>query len=47
MKSMERLLGVGIERLNSAGLTFGLGSALILSLIGLIIASAVAYHYVG
>ena len=47
MKLVERIIGDAIARLNSAGLTFGLGSALIVSFIGLIIASAVAYHYVG
>jgi len=46
MKLLERLIADGIARLNDAGLTFGLGSALIVSIVGLIVASAVAYHYV-
>ena len=47
MKFVEPIITKGIAWLNGAGLTFGLGSALIVSVVGLIIAGAVAYHYVG
>ena len=45
MKITDRLLLPLIARLNSADLTFGLGSALIVSALAVVIASAVAYHY--
>lgn len=45
MKFMDRLLNPAIERLNGANLTFGLGQAIVISLVCLAIAGAVAYHY--
>jgi len=43
MKMLERTIG----RLNRANLTFGLREAVVLSFLGVAIASAVAYHYAG
>ena len=45
MKMIQRHVLAGIARLNSAGLTFGLGSAVIISIVGVAIACAVAYYY--
>jgi uncharacterized membrane protein YdjX (TVP38/TMEM64 family) len=36
-----------IDRLNRANLSFGLREALVLALAGIVIGSAVAYHYAG
>jgi hypothetical protein len=47
MRILERPVLSAIKRLNRAGLTFGLGSAVIISVLGLAIAGAVAYYYAG
>ena len=41
------LLSRAIDRLNRATLSFGLREAVILSVTGIAIAAAVAYHYAG
>jgi hypothetical protein len=47
MKAVQSLfLGAG-QRLNSANLSFGLREALMISVLGVAIASTVAYHYAG
>lgn len=43
MKMLERTIG----KLNHANLTFGFREAVVLSLLGIAIATAVAYHYAG
>jgi hypothetical protein len=42
MKSLDK----AIAKLNRADLSFGLREAVIMSVVGVAIASAVAYHYV-
>jgi hypothetical protein len=41
------LLSRAIDRLNRANLSFGLREAVILSVAGITIAAAAAYHYAG
>ena len=44
---IRRMTDSSLRLVNGANLTFGLREAVVLSLLGIAIATAVAYHYAG